>query len=173
MGVDDNEMNRSEQTSSDASGAEPRSAYASPDGSGLRVHGPLRLLLLAILAVGLVGLAGELLLLEHTETFWQWIPLVLIGLGLVIVPVFAIRPTLVTLRAFQAVMVLMVVAGGLGLVLHYKGNVEFEREMAPNLSGMALFVKAMMGATPALAPGSLTQVGLVGLATTFRHPIRR
>jgi hypothetical protein len=136
-------------------------------------HGTLRLLLLGILSVGLAGTAGELVLLEHTESVWQLIPLVLIPAALVALVAFAFFPGRVTLRAFQAAAALLVVAGGLGLWLHYQGNAEFELEMAPTLSGMALFTKALMGATPALAPGSMAQLGLVGLAATFRHPIGR
>lgn len=51
-----------------------------------------------------------------------------------------------------------------------QGNVEFELEMYPDLSGWKLFRDSMMGATPALAPGAMVQIGLVGLAWTFRHP---
>jgi hypothetical protein len=35
--------------------------------------------------------------------------------------------------------------------------------MAPALTGVALFREAMMGATPALAPGSMSMFGLLGL----------
>ena len=43
--------------------------------------------------------------------------------------------------------------------------------MDPALSGMALFQKAILAkAPPALAPGAMTQLGLIGLAYTFRHP---
>ena len=67
-------------------------------------------------------------------------------------------------------MVLCMTSGLVGLLLHYKGNVEFELEMYPDLSGWKLFKDSMMGATPALAPGAMLQIGLVGLAWTFRHP---
>jgi hypothetical protein len=42
--------------------------------------------------------------------------------------------------------------------------------MYPDLAGWKLFKDSMMGATPALAPGAMLQIGLVGLAWTFRHP---
>jgi hypothetical protein len=67
-------------------------------------------------------------------------------------------------------MVLSLVSGVLGAWLHYRGNVEFELEMEPALRGLTLFWRAMRGATPALAPGTMIQLGLVGLAYTFRHP---
>jgi hypothetical protein len=71
-------------------------------------------------------------------------------------------------------MVLFVVAGALGIYYHYAANVEFQREVDPSLVGTALFWKAMAAkAPPALAPGSMAQLGLIGLAYTFRHPARR
>jgi hypothetical protein len=70
-------------------------------------------------------------------------------------------------------MVACVIAGCVGLVLHYKGNVEFELEMYPSMAGGELVWKALTGATPALAPGTMVQLGLVGLAFTYRHPALR
>jgi hypothetical protein len=42
--------------------------------------------------------------------------------------------------------------------------------MYPSRSGFELFREAMMGATPALAPGSMIQIALIGLAYSYRHP---
>jgi hypothetical protein len=38
------------------------------------------------------------------------------------------------------------------------------------MKGMDLLSKAMTGAAPALAPGAMIQLGLLGLVYTFRHP---
>jgi hypothetical protein len=57
-----------------------------------------------------------------------------------------------------------------GLYLHYRGNVEFALERDPSLSGARLLWKALRGATPALAPGALSQLGLLGLLYTYGHP---
>ena len=54
--------------------------------------------------------------------------------------------------------------GLLGLYLHLRGNAEFERELHPAAAGWTLWWDALRGATPALAPGALAQLGLVGLA---------
>jgi hypothetical protein len=73
-------------------------------------------------------------------------------------------------------MTLSVVSGLLGVFLHYRGNVEFELEHNPRATGWALFREAMMGATPALAPGVMVQIGLLGLLYAFLsvkgHPER-
>ena len=133
----------------------------------------LRRLLLVVVVLGALGLEAELLLLEHYESAWQFTPLVLLA----VVPVSALlvwrRPSPATVRFFQAVMVLCVAAGAVGVFLHYDGNVEFELERDPSARGLVLLWRSLTGATPALAPGALAQLGLLGLVYTFRHPALR
>jgi hypothetical protein len=133
----------------------------------------LRRLLLGIVVLGAVGLEVELLLLEHYESAWQFTPLVLLGVVLVSAVLVWRRPSPGTVRFFQAVMALCVAAGAVGVFLHYEGNVEFELEREPLLRGLALFWEAARGATPALAPGAMAQLGLLGLVYTYRHPALR
>ncbi|HEV2148293.1 MAG TPA: hypothetical protein VGR37_12885 [Longimicrobiaceae bacterium] len=135
--------------------------------------GGLRRTLLALLLLGIVGLAAELLLLEHTESFQQWVPLAVLGASLACALAVAARPGPRTLRCFQACMALCIVAGVVGLALHLRGNVEWELESDPSLRGPALLWEALHGATPALAPGALVQLGLLGLALVYRHPALR
>lgn len=135
--------------------------------------GTLRLLLLAVVLFGMVGLAAELVLLEHVESVQQWIPLAALAVGFAAGLAMLFRPSAGVVRAFQAVMAVFVAAGALGVYLHLRGNVEFEREMDPALRGMALLWEALRGATPALAPGTLAHFGLLGLACTYRHPALR
>jgi len=127
----------------------------------------------AVFLLGVVGTAIELVLLEHTEDVKQWIPLALFALGFLLFLPLLIRPTAGMLRAFAVCMVVFIASGLLGTWFHYEGNVEFELERTPELSGQALFQAAMGGATPALAPGTMIQLGLIGLLYTFRHPARR
>jgi hypothetical protein len=111
----------------------------------------------------MTGAAVELFLLEHTEHWQQWIPFVVLAMGFVAATAAAFRPTPFTVRAFRVVMLAFIAAGLVGVYLHYRGNVEFERERRPQAGGWTLFREAMMGATPALAPGSMIQLGLLGL----------
>ena len=67
-------------------------------------------------------------------------------------------------------MVMLVLSGFVGLWLHYQGNTEFEREMYPTLNGFELFRESLTGATPTLAPGTMLELGFLGLAYTYRHP---
>ena len=135
--------------------------------------GLLRRALLALVFIGAGGLVLELLLLEHFESALQFIPLVLLACALVSATVLARKPSARTIQVFRAVMALCVLAGVVGVFLHYRGNVEFELERQPLRHGLDLVWKAIRGATPALAPGALTQLGLLGLVYTFRHPALR
>ena len=130
----------------------------------------LRTLLLITLLVSIAGTLLELLLLEHFEDAWQWAPIALLGASLLTLAWHALERGPTSLNVLRGLMVLCIASGFVGLLLHYKGNVEFELEMYPDLSGWKLFKDSMMGATPALAPGAMLQIGLVGLAWTFRHP---
>lgn len=143
-------------------------AAAAPGAASL-----IRRLLLVLVAIGSLGLGAELVLLEHYEEWQQWLPLAGLALGLASLAALVARPGPLTVRAFQVVMGAFVVLGGVGIWLHYAGNMEFELEMAPDLRGTALIWSALRGATPALAPGALAQIGLLGLIATVRHPARR
>jgi hypothetical protein len=130
----------------------------------------LRQLLLLVVFIGVVGLQVELALLRHAESFTQWIPHVALFIGLLSTLVVYFRPRSATLKAFQLVMLMFLIVGTLGVILHLKGNIEFALERDPSLSGLKLMWKALRGATPALAPGALAQLGLLGLLYTYRHP---
>lgn len=134
------------------------------------IHASLRQLLLAVVFIGMVGLAVELALLRHAESLTQWIPHVALMVGLLSTAAVYVRPSAATLRAFQLVMLIFVVVGALGVYLHFQGNVEFALERDPSLTGTRLIWKALRGATPALAPGALAQLGLLGLVYSYRHP---
>jgi hypothetical protein len=121
-------------------------------------------LLLAIFLFGVLGTAAELLLLGHFEDIQQFIPLVLIAIGVVAVVWFAKWPSPASLTVFRTTLVLFAVSGLLGIYFHYSGNVEFEREREESLGGLRLFWEAMTGATPALAPGSMVLLAAIGYA---------
>lgn len=129
----------------------------------------LRQALLLILLFGNVGIAAELWLLKHTDGVWQWMPLILTALSTIGVAWVAAAPTPTSLRALQAVMVLCIASGAVGVVQHFLGNMTYASESNPSLAGRELYIEAIFGSTPALAPGAMTQLGLIGLAFAFRH----
>jgi hypothetical protein len=131
----------------------------------------VRRILLFVLLLGMLGTTIELLFLKHDEEALQLIPLVLLGAAFGAIVWHAVRPGRGSLGALQIMMVLFIAAGVLGMYFHYGANVAFQREVDPSIGGMALFWKAMAAKTPpALAPGSMAQLGLIGLAYTYRHP---
>lgn len=129
----------------------------------------LRSFLAAIFLLGSIGLAAELIFIGHLEDASQQIPLVLIGGGAAALVWNAVRPTAWSLSLFRVAAVLLVAGGMLGVALHVQSNVEFEREMYPDLRGFQLAREALSGALPALAPGALVQLGLVGLAYSYKE----
>lgn len=131
----------------------------------------LRRGLLALLAFGSVGLLAELVLLEHYDEPAQWIPLVLVVITLATIVWHWADGRKPSLRIFQMVMLLLVVAGMVGVFLHLQGNYEFERELSPDGGGLAFWLEVLRGATPTLAPGTLVQFGLLGLLYAYRHPL--
>jgi len=134
----------------------------------------LRRLLLALMALGIISIATDLVFLEHYEDGWMLIPLVALAVALAALVAIAFSASQRTVRLFQIVMSLLVVTGLIGVVLHFRGSLEFQVDMDPTLSAGALFWKVMhMKAPPTLAPGALVQLGLLGLATTYRHPALR
>ncbi len=131
----------------------------------------IRRFILSALLLGMVGTAVELVLLEHYDGLWQSTPLWLILAAFFTLLWQIVRPSAAALRAVRVVMVAFVVAGGLGVVLHYRGSLEFQLESDPTLAGSVLFWKVMRSkAPPALAPGLMAQLGLLGLIYAYRHP---
>jgi hypothetical protein len=130
----------------------------------------IRKLLLGSLVLGVVGTAGELVLLRHIDMPAQWIPFAVLGTSVVVIGWHARWPNTASVRAMQALMCVFIGTGALGVVLHLRGNVDFERELHPEEHGFEFLRKVVAGATPVLAPGSLMLLGLIGLAHTHRHP---
>jgi hypothetical protein len=130
----------------------------------------IRKLLLATLALGVIGTGGELVLLGHFEMPAQWIPIVVLSAAVIVLAWHLRAPGPASVTTIKVLMAIFVAAGALGVVLHYNGNVEFERELNPGERGFVFLRKTLAGATPVLAPGSMTLLGLIGLAYTYRHP---
>jgi hypothetical protein len=128
----------------------------------------VRTYLLAIVAFGSAGMGVELLLLGHVEGIAQWIPVALLAVGCSVLVWHGRARSAASARALQITMVLFVVSGVAGVVLHYRGNVAFELEMYPTMAGTELVARTLTGATPVLAPGSMALLGLVGVMSVYR-----
>lgn len=130
----------------------------------------IRRLLLGTLVLGVLGMSAELLLLGHFESPSQIIPLALLAASSIVLVWHIGAPSRISVRALQATMMTFVVSGGIGIGLHYDGNVEFELEMYPSMTGIELIRHTLTGATPVFAPGTMALLGLVGLALVYQHP---
>jgi hypothetical protein len=133
----------------------------------------LRRLLAVILLVGMSGTTVELLLLRHVEDALQLVPVVLLLAGIAGVAWHASTKSPASATAVRLLMALFVIAGLAGIYFHFAANVEFQKETDPSLVGRALVWRALEATVPpALAPGVMLQLGLVGLAYTYRHKER-
>jgi len=130
----------------------------------------LRRAILAILLIVLAGTEAELFLLKHVEDNWQLVPVVIIPLTALVLIWHALSKGSTALRALQTLMAISLLAGGIGVIQHYRANLIDASESDPSLSGKALYIKATAGSIPALAPGTMVQIALLGLAFAFRHP---
>lgn len=138
------------------------------------VEAQLRRLVLALFCVGSLGTGVELVAIGHYEDQWQVLPLFVLSVALLSAALQAFVGNPVSLRMLRTVCVVMMIAGAAGIVLHYRGNLEFQLETNPNLAGWALFAKIVHAKVPpALAPGVVAQLGLLGLIYCFRHPLAR
>ena len=126
-------------------------------------------MLAGILLLGMSGTLIELLLLGHHEDRIQLIPLVSLVVGLTVVCWHAVTASLLSERVLRGVMLVFLTAGAAGVYYHYRANVEFQRESDPSLAGRALLWSVLRAKVPpALAPGVMVQLGLIGLVYTYR-----
>ena len=118
----------------------------------------------------MLGTGAELLLIGHYESPSQYAPLVMLGIGLGVLLWHLTKPGAMALRLVRVVMISFVILGAVGVGLHVNGNSEFALEMYPAMRGWELTWKTLRGATPVLAPGTMSLLGLIGLAQTYGHP---
>jgi hypothetical protein len=123
-----------------------------------------------LLLFGTFFVAVDLFLLGHYEDPWQWTPLALLAIGLGVGTWTLRAPSPGSVRALRVVSGAYVIAAGIGIYLHVASNVEFELELRPGAGGADLLWDSLTGGMPALAPGAMAQLGLLGLLITYRHP---
>lgn len=124
--------------------------------------------ILAVLTFGMAGLLAELALIAHYEDATQWIPLALLAVGLVALGADVTFCNRSTQLAIQITMVLMIAAGVLGVYFHFHGSREFQLEMDPQMRGTTLVWHVLRAKSPpTLAPGSMVQLGILGLGYVY------
>lgn len=117
-----------------------------------------------------LGVIAELVLTDHMEEPLQWAPLIVCGLGALAALAVIFRPSRNTLWALRVIMLMAMVSGGVGVIAHVTGNLEFAQEINAAKANAAPLTAALTGGNPPLAPGALGATGLIALAATYWHP---
>lgn len=130
----------------------------------------LRTVLLAAAAGMCVFTSLELVLAEHFESATQLIPFVLCGVGVLAILAVWVRPQRATVWALRLVMGLLLAGSALGVWEHIQGNLAFALEIRPNATSSEVWLEALTGANPLLAPGILALAGILAFAATYAHP---
>ena len=131
----------------------------------------IRRLMLALLAFGLTGTVVDLFGLKHYEEWWQVVPIAFILFSLLMVLWHAATGSSASLLSLRLLMPVMILIGLLGVYFHLSGSMAFQLEANPDLAGWALMKKLLAAkAPPALAPGIMVQLGLLGSIYGYRHP---
>lgn len=132
----------------------------------------VRKLLIFVLLFSITGSIAELLLIDHYEDRLQLIPLITYGVALLSLIATALLKSRGVVRFAQVIMIAMALTGLLGIVLHIRANAEFQREIDPDLATTQLVWKALRRtAPPALAPGIMVTLALVGWAYLYDNPV--
>ena len=129
----------------------------------------LRIFLRLLFTLGAAGACADLVLIGHVDGRAQQVPLVVLAGGLAVSVWMVVSSRRAPVRVFQTVMMAFIACGLVGLSLHYRANVEFQREGDPSLAGRELLWSVLRAKVPpALAPGVMVQLGLLGLVYTYR-----
>ncbi len=123
---------------------------------------PVKKVIITAFLFMLLGTALELYLLDHYEDTLQLIPLLCIGTAILVIFLLFFQRTAFLLSVFKFILALTALSGFYGAFLHLRANYEFEKEMTPTANGWELFLESLSGALPALAPGSMIVLALLG-----------
>ena len=131
----------------------------------------IRRLILALLAFGLSATVVDLFGLKHYEESWQIVPIAFIIFSLLIVLWHAVTGSSASLMTLRLLMPVMILVGVVGVYFHLSGSMAFQLEANPDLGGWPLLKKLLAAkAPPALAPGIMVQLGLLGSIYGYKHP---
>jgi hypothetical protein len=131
----------------------------------------VRAFILFIFVLGAVGSAFHLLLLGHVSGTLQLVPLVLIVLALGTLLWYGAAHSKRSIRMFRLLMGLFLLAGFIGMALHFRGSLHVELARSSTIGGWRLFWESLRGQYPLLSPGWMVLLGLIGGVYTFRHPV--
>jgi hypothetical protein len=130
----------------------------------------VRRILLITVVSAIIGVEIELVLLDHVKPIMQLIPVLLMATALFAIAWYGFTKSRESVKAFQILMILSIAAGLLGIFVHLGFSATDAVKKDKTLQGFPLIRAALTGVAPPFAPAALIQIGLVGVAYTFRHP---
>lgn len=113
-----------------------------------------------IFLIMVFGMLTELLLIEHFENFWQFVPVIFLsvtGIG------YCFLKSGTRMLLFRVWMYIGMLSGVIGIFMHVKNNWEFAIELRSNLKGWDLITEVATGAIPVISPGFLIPMAMLGL----------
>jgi hypothetical protein len=139
----------------------------------------LRCGIVALAALGVAGLLVELAFLRHWSSTGALIVWPALGAAGLATAALARRPSDRRIRWVRWVALAVVVVGLVGMALHVNENLlagPLDRAYAatwdslPTTTQLLLALTGGVGPAPALAPGSMSELGLAIALATLRHP---
>jgi hypothetical protein len=125
----------------------------------------LRRIVVALVALGLLGITAELLLIEHVETVSQLVPVVVMPVAAALLVPVALGVEPRSAMALRLALAAVVAAGLFGVALHLYESWEFQAEIDPSIGPAQQAWAALRAQSPpSLAPGQIALLGLLGLA---------
>lgn len=129
----------------------------------------VRRYLLLLVCLACVATTTELWMMGHHEDAWQWAPLAVMAVCVVGAVWVLMTWSVAAVQVFRVLMLVLIVTGVIGAVMHYRANMEFQLEMDPSLGGLALLTTVLHAkAPPSLAPGNMILVALIGVIAVWR-----
>jgi hypothetical protein len=129
--------------------------------------------ILGVLLLGMTGLLAELFLLGHYEDLSQWIPVAVLLAGLAAIGLERLHRSTWTLGILRLTMIALIISGLLGVYFHFRGSREFQLEMDPTMGSTSLLWHVMRATSPpTLSPGTLVQMGILGLGYAYLRRTR-
>ena len=151
-----------------------RSALAAMDSAALLRGG-----IVALAGLGVAGLLVELAFLRHWSTLGALVVWPAIAAAAVATVGLARRPSAGRVRLVRWLALGVVVVGAVGVILHVNENLlagPLDRAYASTWDTLSvveqlfLAITGGVGPAPALAPGSMSELGLAIALATVRHP---
>lgn len=130
---------------------------------------PLLIGLRGLVLLGAFGLAAELVLASHMESWVQRIPFGLCFLGILGAIAASPEASPSRLKLAKGLFGLMFAGGLYGIWEHVEHNYVFDAEIRPTAEWTTHVWNAIFGASPALAPGAFLLVALMGLLLCVRQ----